>query len=159
MSVWSVKLRMYFPKEQVAPAKRMAWHHFEHGADIGVCGTGPTLAVAFEEAATAMTAVMVNPEKVAAREMVTIDCTAPNPELLLVDWLNALVLETATRGLLFGRYEVTTDGETLRAVAWGEPIDVDRHAPAVEVKGATYTELFVGQDSAGSWTARCVVDV
>jgi len=27
------------------------WEHFEHGADIGVRGFGPTLAAAFEQAA------------------------------------------------------------------------------------------------------------
>jgi tRNA nucleotidyltransferase (CCA-adding enzyme) len=36
---------------------------------------------------------------------------------------------------------------------------VARHEPAVEVKGATYTDLFVGQNSGGAWVAQCVVDV
>jgi len=34
-----------------------------------------------------------------------------------------------------------------------------RHAPAVEVKGATFTELAVSEDRPGLWRAQCVIDV
>lgn len=37
--------------------------HFAHDADIGGCGTGPTLAAAFEQAALAMMAVIVDPAR------------------------------------------------------------------------------------------------
>jgi SHS2 domain-containing protein len=47
----------------------------------------------------------------------------------------------------------------LYAKAWGERIEVARHQPAVEVKGATLTELLVRQDQSGGWLAQCVVDV
>jgi len=47
----------------------------------------------------------------------------------------------------------------LRATAWGEPIDAARHHVAVEVKGATYTELAVKHRDDGQWVAQCVVDV
>ena len=43
--------------------------------------------------------------------------------------------------------------------AWGEAVDRDRHQPAVEVKGATLTEVDVQRDEDGVWHARCVVDV
>jgi SHS2 domain-containing protein len=41
----------------------------------------------------------------------------------------------------------------------GEPVDVERHRPAVEVKGATCTELAVERLADGSFRAQCVVDV
>ena len=41
----------------------------------------------------------------------------------------------------------------------GEPIDVERHAPACEPKGATYTALKVAADDKGLWSAGCIVDV
>ena len=47
----------------------------------------------------------------------------------------------------------------LRGRAWGEPIDRVRHEPAVEVKGATLTELRVWREPTGRWCAQCVVDV
>ena len=64
----------------------------------------------------------------------------------------------AVRHMLFGRYEVVIDGERLRARAWGEPVDRDRHAPVVEPKGATFTELKVERHD-GGWIAQCIVDV
>ena len=136
-----------------------SWEHFEHGADIGVRGWGSSLARAFEQAAVAMTGVITDVATVAPNEAVSVRCEAPDAELLLVDWLNALVYEMGTRNMLFSRFEVTIDGARLSGRAWGESVDVARHQPAVEVKGATYTELKVAQQPDGVWLAQCVVDV
>jgi SHS2 domain-containing protein len=67
------------------------WEHFHHEADIGVRGRGNSREAAFEEAAIALTAVITDPDTVRCRESVTIECEAPDLELLFVDWLNALV--------------------------------------------------------------------
>ncbi len=134
------------------------WEHFSHQADIGVRGLGATMAEAFEQTALALTAVIADPTDVAPSEMIRISCDAPDAELLLVDWLNALIYEMATRHMLFSRFDVHLDGNRLTAKAWGETLDTARHRPAVEVKGATYTELEVVQTADG-WLAQCVVDV
>ena len=134
------------------------WELFEHGADIGVRGFGETRDAAFEQTAMAMTAVITDPRKVSPDIEVNVSCEAPDDELLLVEWLNALVYEMATRHLLFGRFEVHMENGALGAKAWGEPIDRAKHEPAVEVKGATYTALQVKHDGS-TWVAQCVVDV
>jgi SHS2 domain-containing protein len=146
--------------EQEAQAGMKAhWEHYAHGADVGVRGIGPTIEEAFEQAAVALTGVITDPSRVEPCEEVTIRCQAPDREILLVDWLNALVYEMAVRRLILGRFHVSIEGDQLDGRAWGEQADVARHEPAVEVKGATYTELFVGQTSGGAWVAQCVVDV
>jgi SHS2 domain-containing protein len=61
--------------------------------------------------------------------------------------------------MLFGLFDVSIEGDRLRATAWGEPVDVDRHRPAAEVKGASYCELAVSRETDGRWRAQCVVDV
>jgi SHS2 domain-containing protein len=140
-------------------AAAAGWTHFPHEADVGLHGYGPTLASAFEQAALALTGAVTDPVNVAAREAVTVHCSAPAADVLLVDWLNALVFEMATGHRLFGRFRVTlTDGD-LEATAWGERVDPGRHRPAVEVKGATYTALAVAREDDGLWHARCVIDV
>ena len=106
-----------------------------------------------------MMAVIAEPGSVQPSQQIEIVCEAPDREMLLVDWLNALVYEMAVQHLLFSRFEVQTDGIWLKARAWGEAIDRDRHQPAVEIKGATLTELKVVQDNQGRWVAQCVVDV
>jgi len=135
------------------------WEHFEHGADVGVRGWGPCREVAFEQAALALANVITDAAAVAARERVEIQCEAPEDALLLVDWLNALVFETATRGMLFGRFAVRIEDHRLRGEAWGAAIDPARHDIAVEVKGATHTALEVDKREDGSWLAQCIVDV
>lgn len=134
------------------------WEHFAHGADIGVRGLGATKAEAFEQAALALTAVITEPQGVAAQQTVQIRCEAPDDELLLADWLNALIYEMAVRRMLFGGFHVELDGTRLTAQARGEPVSVPRHHPAVEVKGATYTTLRVAPVE-GGWLAQTVVDV
>jgi SHS2 domain-containing protein len=131
---------------------------FPHGADVGVRGRGASLAEAFAAAALALTSVVADPAAVRAATAVDVHCRAPDRELLLFEWLNALVYEMATRRMLLSRYEIAIDGGELRARAFGEPIDRARHRPAVEVKGATLTELRVREDG-GGWLAQCVVDV
>jgi SHS2 domain-containing protein len=135
------------------------WEHFAHEADMGVRGVGVTRAEAFEQAALALSAVITDPNTVTPSELVEITCEAPDQELLFADWLNALVYEMATRNMLFGRFEVVIDGRRLHGKAWGEKVDVARHRPAVEVKGATYTALSVSLDENQNWVAQCVVDV
>jgi SHS2 domain-containing protein len=135
------------------------WEHFPHQADVGVRGLGATPESAFEQAALALTAVVTDPVAVIPGEVVELYCEAPDRELLLVDWLNALVYEMATRSMLFSRFEVCLEGGRLKAKAWGEAIDIARHHPTVEVKGATYTALKVAQQPDGGWLAQCVVDV
>ena len=135
------------------------WEHFPHVADIGVRGVGPTREAAFEEAATAMIAAVCDPARIEPREQVDVTCAAPDAELLFVEWLNALVYEMAARGMLFSRFKVRIDGDRLCGTVSGEPVDVARHKPAVEVKGATYTALRVYRREDGLWAAECIVDV
>jgi len=135
------------------------WQHFEHQADIGVRGVAASLVGAFEQAALALTAVITDIDSVVCRDVVEFDCQAPDPELLLADWLNAVIYQMALRKMLFGRFEVELDGLHLHARAWGESVNVSKHHPAVEIKGATYTELAVAQQADGQWLAQCVVDV
>jgi tRNA nucleotidyltransferase (CCA-adding enzyme) len=135
------------------------WEHFAHGADIGVRGIGASREAAFEQAAVALTAVLADPESVRPETAVAISCAGPDDGLLLVDWLNAIIYEMATRSMLFHRFKVEIDGGMLRGTCWGESVDIGRHRPAVEVKGATYTSLTVGRQDDGTWSAECVVDV
>lgn len=142
-------------KRRPAPSRE----HFHHVADIGIRGNGNSLAEAFEQAALAMTAVIVSPDRVADTQLVEVSVSATDRELLLTEWLDALIYEMATRKMLFSRFEVEIQGQALRAKAWGEDIDVARHQPCVEIKGATLTELGVWQDGDGIWHAQCVLDV
>ena len=135
------------------------WEHFEHEADIGIRGFGTTLEQAYCSIAQGLIEVISPLENIAAEKAIKIQCKAPDHELLLVDWLNALIYEIAIHKMLFSRFEVAINHHELEATAWGEPIDIEKHSPSVEIKGATYTELKVEQQENGEWLAQCIVDV
>lgn len=137
----------------------MCWEHFYHGADIGVRGKSTNKAGAYAQAALAMSAVITDPATIQPQQHIQISCQAPDDEILFLDWLNALIYEMAIRKMLFCRFELELSDHHLQAKVWGEALEIQRHHPAVEIKGATFTELKVGQDAAGDWIAQCVVDV
>jgi tRNA nucleotidyltransferase (CCA-adding enzyme) len=141
------------------PDIRAYWEQFPHPADMGIRGYGETMEIAFEQAALGLTATVCELATIRPEKPVQIRCEATDHELLLVDWLNELIYEMATRRMLFSRFQVRIINTLLTATAWGEAIDQQRHRPTVEAKGATYTELQVRQMENGLWIAQCVIDV
>jgi hypothetical protein len=47
-------------------------------------------------------------------------CEAPDLELLLVEWLNAVIYEMGVRKMLFGRFAVRIEDGRLEGTLWGE---------------------------------------
>lgn len=153
-------LSIRFPRAGEGATTNIAyWEHFPHDADLGVRGYGATPAQAFEQAALALAAAIADLASITPKEAVEIHAQAPSLDLLLVDWLNAIVYEMANRRMIFGAFEVTISATELIARARGEAVSRERHAPAVEPKGATFTELDVSEIAPGLWRAQCVVDV
>src|SRR5512145_534413 len=98
---------------------------------MGIRGVGATKEEAFEQAAIALTAVVTDPRYVTPLEEVGVECEAPDDEHMLAEWLNALIYQMATRRMLFARFDVQFDDSRLSGKAWGEPVDVGKHSPAV----------------------------
>jgi len=136
-----------------------SWEHFDHDADVGVRGYGPTQGEAFAQAALALTALYTLLEHIEPREVVTIECEAADPRVLLTDFLNSVVFEASSCRRVFARFDVRIEGERLLARAAGESLDRRRHPPGVDVKGATFTAVAVRKLPNGTWLAQCVVDV
>jgi tRNA nucleotidyltransferase (CCA-adding enzyme) len=135
------------------------WEHFHHAADIGIRGIAESVEQAFENAAYAMTAVMIDPKHIPPKQNISVSAQAPDIELLLVDWLSSIIYQTDTRKMLFSSFKVSIDGLSLNAQISGSPISKCISIPAVEVKGVTYAELAVKQNQNGLWVAQCVLDV
>lgn len=133
------------------------WEHFSHESDIGVRGCGSTLSEAFSMGALALTHVITH-QLIQPLKRIHISCEAPSQEILFVDWLNAIIYNMAIHKMLFSQFDVTIKGLKLTALVAGEQVDIVRHQPAVEIKGATFTELKVYQSNQ-TWIAQCVVDV
>ena len=137
----------------------LRWEHFPHDADMGIRGFGPTPAKAFEQAALAMTAAITDLGLVRLEKEIEIELEAPKLDLLFIDWINTLVFEMADKRMVFGAFRVDINNGRLKGKALGEKVSRERHVPAVEVKGATFTELVVVEEQTGLWRAQCVIDV
>lgn len=135
------------------------WDHFPHQGDVGVRGTGRDMAEAFENAARALTEVVAPLETIRPAQSVTVSCSAADPAILLLDWLNEVIYAMATRSMLFATFHVRIEDGALLGEMLGEPVEPARHEPSVEPKGATLTELSVERMPGGMWRAQCVVDV
>jgi len=135
------------------------WEHFHHVADIGVRGVGASREEAFVQAAIGLTAVLTDPASVRLASRVDLSVEGEDDDLLLLNWLDAIIYAMATRRMVFGAFEIAFTPGGARGHAWGEAVEVARHQPAVEVKAATFAELCVRQLPHGEWLAQCVVDV
>jgi SHS2 domain-containing protein len=153
MEIGSGRMETGMPDE-----KQGHYETFEHEADIGIRGFGRSMEAAFENAAQALYSVMVNPKSVLQKEKRSVSVSAPDQELLLIEWLNALLSLSDIERIVFSRFEVRISGTTLDGMAWGERLDRNRHELGVEVKGATFHMLNVKQEGE-NYLAQCVVDV
>ena len=131
--------------------------YFDHDADIGIIGKGPTLERAFESAAEAMFAIMAEelPEQLEIE--ISFVFEEEDVEFALVRWLNYLIAHAQSRSIILGRFELRHEGALWRTKAWGVPWNKEI-IRGVEVKGATLTMLSV-EENADLWEARCIVDV
>jgi len=133
------------------------YEYFDHDADTGVIGRGPTLAQAFVHAAEATFALMCDLHAVQPRVPIDVDFTEADPEFALVTWLNLLLAHANARGLVLSRFALTREGDHWRGRARGEPWHPGLER-GTQVKGATLTALRVGRVG-DHWEARCIVDL
>jgi len=126
--------------------------------ELNIEGVGPTLGAAFGDAALAMIALLTGPAAIRLEETIEIDCAASSAERLLVEWLNAVLSEMRARGMVFGAFNIDTDGFQLHATASGEHVSPERRGPAINIEGATLKGLAVSEDPRGEWRVHCTVD-
>lgn len=134
------------------------WEFFSHDADIGIRGIGETPAHAFEMAAKALTAVVVDPEKIASQKTVAIELEEMDLDFLFFEWINHLINEMNTQKMLFRSFDVTICDQKLIATASGDELKNIWADLSVKIKSATFTELKVTHHN-GKWTAQCIVNI
>ena len=139
---------------------RPRYEPFEHTAEAGIIARGATLADAFVNAAEGMYALMLDLDTVHEREERAVALEGENAEQLLVDWLLELIFFTETEDLVFRRFQVDELSERrLRARAWGERFDPDRHrSHNVAVKAVTHHLLEIAAED-GGYRVRVLFDI
>jgi SHS2 domain-containing protein len=113
----------------------------EHTADAMVEVQGKDLGEMFGNAAYAMFDQITDLSKVESRGELRVVMSGDTREQLLVDFLQELLFVHDTEDLVFGEFEIKTDGKTLEAVIRGEKFDEKKHTKRSVVKGVTYHRL------------------
>ncbi len=141
----------------------MPFEYREHTGEAWLVAIGKTLEEAFAEGARALFNLMVDLAHIEPQQSVEISCHSDAVDTLFVEWLNALIVQKDTQGMLFSRFEIepirkTAQEYELRAKAWGESFDPRKHESHVDVKAATYAGLKCEKTSEG-YRVECVVDI
>jgi len=137
--------------------------HLEHTADVLIEARGPSLSEAFEMAALATYEVMTDTSRVEPRDRVDVEVEGIDLPNLLYRWIEELIIHTDSRRLVFSKFkvkeiEIGQDYARLKAEAWGEEFNSEKHVSRTVVKAMTYAQMSLKEES-GCWTLRFVVDI
>jgi SHS2 domain-containing protein len=135
----------------------------DYMSDALVQSHGRTLQEGFSNAASAMTAVMVDLRRVSptplTREVVA---KGFDEESLLYNWLEAVLVKKDIDQEIFRSSDVrirrTSKGLSLRGTLHGEPVDARRHVFKRDVKAITYHEMSITRKD-GRYTLRFLLDL
>ena len=136
------------------------WLEVDHTADAGFEVEAAEIDVLFETAAAALFGMMVDLSRVQSEpDPVAVRAVGPDLPALLVAWLSELLSVAMSRDMVFCAFEVQSlEPGQVSGRAWGEALNVGRHAFRTEIKAVTHHSLALEQRG-GRWHARVIVDL
>ena len=125
-------------------ARKKDFEILNHTADVGIIAYGADMSQAFANAARALFSLITDLDDVEEVVHRDIELTSTDEESLLVEWLNELIYQFDTEGIIFKRFDITQLNSTrLKARSYGEKVDKSKHKIKIGVKAATYHMLKV----------------
>jgi SHS2 domain-containing protein len=139
------------------------FEHLEHTADVLIEARGSSLSEAFETAALATYEVMTVTSMVEPKVKIEVEVEGYDLFNLLYRWIEELIAYTDSQRLVFSKFkvkeiEVDQDYARLKAEAWGEEFNPEKHPSRTVVKAMTYAQMSMKEEM-GCWTIRFVVDI
>lgn len=140
------------------------WEPVDHTADLAYIVRGRSLEELLENAARGMMAFLIEPDLVDPSQEEVIEAEGHEPEDRLVAWLQEILYRLEVGGRIYRDFHVASAGpDRVRATAWGEAFDPDRHRLQADIKAATYHDLRIGRERQDSgieiFRARIVLDI
>jgi len=131
----------------------------EHPSDLGIEARGRTLPELFQQAATALFSIIVEPATVSEKEQREVVIAASDVEHLLVRWLTEILYLYDGTGFVCKDFRIESlSGTNLKATVLGDTLSPSVHRTRLDVKAVTYHQLAVRQDADG-WVARVFLDI
>ena len=143
--------------------KAKKFEFLEHTADVYIAAHGSTMEEAFENAGLAMFEVMTDTEKVSPSEEDSVEVEAEDEYALLYSWLEALLVKSELKNMLFSKFIISKIQETeeifkLKATVWGEKFNPEKHPQKVAVKAVTYHQMEIIREI-GKVTLMFILDI
>ena len=129
----------------------MPFKELPHKSDLYLQITGTSLENLFEEAAIAMFSHLGT--STGGKQKYSVDLHAPDPEQLLVKWLENLLVEHEVTRRVFTAFKVEIDGSKLHGTALGGPGDIVQN-----IKGVTFFNLKI-EEKDGKYAAKVLFDI
>lgn len=128
-------------------AKRKDFEIINHTADVGIIAYGADMKQAFANAAKGLFSLITDLDDVKEVLHRDAELTATDEESLLVEWLNELIYQFDTEGIVFKRFDIIQlDNIQLKARGYGEKVNKAKHKIKIGIKAATYHMLKVERD-------------
>jgi len=139
-------------------AKKKDFEILNHTADVGIIAYGADLKQAFANAGKALFSLITELDDVKEVLHRDAELTASDEESLLVEWLNELIYQFDTEGIVFKRFDIIQlDSTRLKARGYGEKVNKARHKIKMGVKAATYHMLKVNKN--GGCSVQVLFDI
>ena len=122
----------------------------DHATDAFVEVTAKDLKEAFAVTADAVINITLDQEKVEEKEQKEFSASGKDLRYLLFSWLEEITFVLITEGFAIRRIEfdmLENDGYTIKAKAYGEPLDFEKHNFKVEIKAPTFYEMKIEQNN------------
>lgn len=122
----------------------------DHATDAFVEVRAKDLKEAFSVTANAAINITLDQDKVEEKEQKEFSASGKDLRYLLFSWLEEITFVLITEGFAIKRIDfdiLENNGYTIKAKAYGEPLNFEKHNFKVEIKAPTFYEMKIEQNN------------
>jgi len=135
------------------------YKNLDHTGDLGVEVWGESREELLQNASLALMDTLLETGSVQGKREVEWSIHSETPEEMLVGQLQEILYRMDSEGMVFSEVRISLRGlNSIKCLAYGEPLDREKHGFKTELKAVTYHRLFFGEEN-GRWVARVIFDV
>ena len=128
----------------------MSYKFLDHATDAFVEVRAKDLKEAFSVTADAVINITIDQDKVEEMEQKEFSASGKDLRYLLFSWLEEITFVLITEGFAIKRidFDILENNEyTIKAKAYGEPLNFEKHNFKVEIKAPTFYEMKIEQNN------------
>ena len=128
----------------------MSYKFLDHATDAFVEVRAKDLKEAFSVTADAVINITIDQDKVEEMDQTEFSASGKDLRYLLFSWLEEITFVLITEGFAIKRidFDILENNEyTIKAKAYGEPLNFEKHNFKVEIKAPTFYEMKIEQNN------------